>query len=123
MKRFLLLLLLGTMAMATAKPAEPIDLWFVYRNGCKACRQMKARLENPSVAKVLKRSYRLHMVDVHQQNKLPSRLPRTHTVPTLYFVDAHGRQIIRPIHNITTLAFWKTLKRAEDIRDGRKPGR
>jgi len=120
MKRFLLLLLLGTMAMATAKPAEPIDLWFVYRNGCKACRQMKARLENPSVAKVLKRSYRLHMLNSRDLDQLPSHLPRTHLTPTLYFVDSHGRQLVPYIHNITTLAFWKTLKRAEDIRDGRR---
>ncbi len=120
MKRFLLLFLLGTLAMAMAKPAEPIDLWFVYRNGCPACRQMKARLENPSVAKVLKRSYRLHMLNSRDLDRLPSQLPRTHLTPTLYFVDSHGRQLVPYIHNITTLAFWKTLKRAEDIRDGRR---
>ena len=120
MKRFLLLFLLSATTIMMAKPAEPIDLWFVYRDGCPACRQMKGRLENPSVAKVLKRSYRIHMVNSRKQDQLPSRLPRAHRFPTLYFVDAHGRQLVPSIHNITTLDFWKTLKRAEDIRDGKR---
>jgi hypothetical protein len=116
MKHFLLLLLTGTIAMAAPKQAEPINLWFVYRNGCPACAQMKARLDNPSVAKVLHRAYAVHMVGSHDQDQLPSQLPKAHKFPTLYFVDAKGKQLVPPIHNTTTLEFWKTLKRAEDIR-------
>ena len=120
MKRFLMMVvLLCSMGFAAARHAAPIDLWCVYRNGCPACAQMKARLENPSVAKVLKRSYRIHMLKSRDLDQLPSRLPRTHLTPTLYFVDSHGKQLVSPIHNITTLEFWKTLKRAEDIRDKR----
>ena len=120
MKRFwVIIILTASMGFAATKHTVPIDLWFVYRDGCPACAQMKARLENPSVAKVLKRSYRIHMLNSRDLDQLPSQLPRTHLTPTLYFVDSHGKQLVSPIHNITTLEFWKTLKRAEDIRDKR----
>jgi hypothetical protein len=120
MKRLLItVFLLSGMAFSAAHHAAPIDLWFVHRNGCKACRQMKVRMENPSVAKVLKRSYRIRMLNARDLDQLPSQLPRTHLTPTLYFVDSHGRELIPLIHNITTLDFWKLLKKAEDLRDKR----
>jgi hypothetical protein len=80
---------------------------------------MKARLVNPQVAKILRRSFRVHMVDAREQELLPDSSLRTRVYPTLYFLDSRGDEIVKSIHNITTLAFWKLLKRAEDRRSVR----
>jgi thioredoxin-related protein len=116
---YLLLTLLASAVMSAGQSQEKIDIWFVHRRGCLACKQMKARLVNPQVAKILRRSFRVHMVDAREQELLPDSSLRTRVYPTLYFLDSRGDEIVKSIHNITTLAFWKLLKRAEDRRSVR----
>ena len=110
-KTFFLLLLLIT----TASAASRIDLWFIHRNGCPACAQMEAKMKQPAIAAILKRSFRIHRVERSEQNKLPKLYMHTHTFPTLYFLDAKGEEIVDPIHNVPLREFKRVLLEAVTV--------
>ena len=98
---------------ASAATHPKIDLWFIYRNGCPACTQMEAKLRQPDVATILKRSYRIHRVERAHQRDLPKLSMHTHTFPTLYFLDTQGEAIVDPIHNVSSQELLRVLREAE----------
>ena len=97
----------------SAAPHPKIDLWFIYRNGCPACAQMEAKLRQPTIAAILKRSYRFHRVERMEQDKLPKLSMHTHTFPTLIFLDAKGEEIVDRIHNVSVKELRRVLREGE----------
>jgi len=107
-KKIILIILL-TFTTVFAASHHQIDLWFIYRNGCPACMQMEAKLRQPKIVAILKRSYRIHRVERSEQDTLPKLSMHTHTFPTLIFVDAHDKEIKR-IHNVSSQELLQVLK-------------
>ena len=112
LKKFILTVLL-LLTTASAAPHPKIDLWFIYRNGCPACMQMEAKLRQPNIVAILKRSYRIHRVERSNQDTLPKLFMHTHTFPTLYFLDAQGEAIVDPIHNVSSKELLRVMREAE----------
>jgi len=107
-KTLLLILLLIT----TASAATKIDLWFIHRNGCPACAQMEAKMKQPAIAVILKRSFRIHRVERSEQDKLPKLYMHSHTFPTLFFLDPKGEEVVDRIHNVPLREFKRVLLEA-----------
>ena len=117
MLKKLILTLSLLVTTVSAAPHPKIDLWFIYRNGCPACAQMEAKLRQPNIAAILKRSYRIHRVERSEQDTLPKLSMHTHMFPTLIFLDPTSKKIIKRIHNVPSQELLRVLREELEIRN------
>ncbi len=89
---------------------EPITIYFVHRKGCPACEYMDRVLNTPEVKSALSKGYRVVVVDINEQDKLPNSSMITGVTPTFYFVNSKGKEVAKPAHTLTVNEFLAKLK-------------
>ena len=93
---------------------DKITIYFVHRDGCPACIYMDKVLETPEVKSALSKGYRVVVVDINHQDRLPKRSMITGVTPTFYFVDSNGYEVAKPAHTLTVNEFLAKLKEIKE---------
>jgi len=77
---------------------KDIKIYYIHRDHCPGCEYMDAVFKTKEIQNILKNGYKLIVVDVNNQEALPSNLLKTRTTPTLYFVDNSNHKIAKEEH-------------------------
>ncbi len=97
--------------------SKKIQLYFVYKDGCPACEQMKQTMRRDDIEVILDRDFEVTRVNIRDKAALPKVWMRPMRSPTLYFLDQKQEELISSIHNMSAHRFKETLKEAIEARD------
>ena len=102
---------------AAKNTSRKIQLYFVYRDGCPACEQMKQLMRRDDIEAILEKDFEITRVNIRDKEALPKVWMRPMRSPTLYFLDQKQEELISSIHNMSAHRFKETLKEAIEARD------
>jgi len=102
---------------ASKSISNKIQLYFVYKDGCPACEQMKQTMRRNDIEAILDRDFEITRVNIRDKAALPKVWMRPMRSPTLYFLDQKQEELISSIHNMSARRFKETLKEAIEARD------
>ena len=103
---------------ATHKIAQPqatekkIELYMIYKDRCPSCISMKAHMSRGEAKELLQKHFNIKMINIRDKNALPKIWMRTHTAPTLYFIDSAKSELVSSIHGVSYDTLLATLKEA-----------
>ena len=97
--------------------SKKIQLYFVYKEGCPACDQMKQHMRRDDIEAILDKDFEVTRVNIRDKGALPKVWMRPFRAPTLYFLDQKQEELISSIHNISARRFKATLKEAIEARE------
>ena len=86
-----------------------VTIYYIHREHCPGCEYMDEVLKNKEIKAILKNGYRVIVLDVNEQDALPTSLEKTRTTPTFYFVDSSNRKIAKDEHVLTPKQFKQKL--------------
>ncbi len=102
---------------ASKSVSHKIQLYFVYKDGCPACEQMKQTMRRDDIEAILDRDFEITRVNIRDKAALPKVWMRPMRSPTLYFLNQKQEELISSIHNMSVRRFKETLKEAIEARD------
>jgi thioredoxin-related protein len=108
---------ISTKPEASITNSKKIQLYFVYKEGCPACEQMKQLMRRDDIETILDRDFEITRVNIRDKDALPKVWMRPFRAPTFYFLDQKQEELISSIHNMSAERFLTTLKEAVQARD------
>jgi len=112
----------GHIAVTTADkvkktPSKKVQLYFVYREKCPACEQLKQVMRRSDIAAILDKDFEITRVNIRDKSALPKVWMRPFRTPTLYYLDGRQEELISSTHNMSARRFRATLLEAIEARD------
>lgn len=98
-------------------PSKKIQLYFVYRDRCPACIQLKQVMKRDDIAAILDKEFEITRVNIRDKGALPKVWMRPFRTPTLYYLDKDKKELISSTHNMSARRFKATLLEAIEARD------
>ena len=101
---------------ATHQTAQPqatekkIELYMIYKDRCPSCISMKSHMSRGEAKELLQKHFTIKMINIRDKNALPKIWMRTHTAPTLYFLDSAKNELVTSIHGVSYDTLLATLK-------------
>ena len=89
-----------------------IQLYMIYKDRCPSCISMKAHMSRGEVKELLQKHFTIKMINIRDKNALPKIWMRTHTAPTLYFLNSNKSELVSSIHGVSYNTLLSTLKEA-----------
>ena len=113
----ILLVILSFMLFSCTNGARPkadganrdITIYYIHRDHCEGCSYMDKIIKDKEIEALLSSGFKLVVVDVNNQEKLPSNLAQTRTTPTFYFVDSSNRKVAKDEHVLNQEQFKQKL--------------
>ena len=91
---------------------KKIELYMIYKDRCPSCASMKIHMSRGKVKELLQKYFTIKMIDIRDKNALPKIWMRTHTAPTIYFLDSAKNELVSSIHGVSYDTLLATLKEA-----------
>jgi len=101
----------------TQQAHKKINMYFVYKPFCPACENMKQHMQSPKIAALLKKEFKVTMVNIREKDSLPKIWMRPTIAPSIFFLDSNKKELISGIHNMSYRRFLQTLQEAVEARD------
>ncbi len=107
----------GTAKKDEALKSNKIQLYFVYREKCPACEQLKEIMRRDDIEKILEKDFEVIRIHIRDKYTLPKAWMRPFRTPTVYFLSSKQEELIPSIHNMNARRFKDKLLEALEERD------
>ena len=98
-------------------PSKKIQLYFVYRDNCPACKQLKQVMRRSDIEAILNKDFEITRVNIRDKEALPKVWMHPFRTPTLYYMGTNQEELISSTHNMTARRFKATLLEAIQAQD------
>ncbi len=103
---------ISTASTYKERPSKKIQLYFVYKEHCPACEQLKQVMRREDIAVLLDKHFEITRVNIRDKEALPKVWMRPFRTPTLYYLDSEQKELISSTHNMSARRFKTTLLEA-----------